>query len=108
MTLDSAANLTTNGNITSGSSSYIYAGGLRIGGFDPNTLYAGARDIGITVDNGKSISFFIWTGVGNNIMTLNNTDITFNRAISFRTDLYNKSTDGKDRIWVCYKCGNIL
>ncbi len=33
-TIDTAGNLTTNGQISNGSNSYIYAGGLRLGGFD--------------------------------------------------------------------------
>jgi hypothetical protein len=36
--IDNDGNVTCKGNITNGSSSYIYAGGLRIGGNDPNTL----------------------------------------------------------------------
>jgi len=44
-------NLTTSGTITNGSSSYLFAGGLRIGGFDGNTLYNGTNTIGITALN---------------------------------------------------------
>ena len=51
-TLDSSGNLTNTGTITNGSSSYIYAGGLRIGGFDGNTLYQ-SGNIGISPNNSK-------------------------------------------------------
>jgi hypothetical protein len=103
-TIDSSGNLTTTGAITSGTSSYIYAGGLRIGGFDTaNTLYAGARDLGLTVDVGRNITFNSWTGVTNNIMTLNNTNITLNKPLSFKTDIWNTSTDN---IYRFYFAGN--
>jgi len=68
---------TFSGNISNGTSSYIYAGGLRIGGWDTNSLYNGARDIGITCDSGKNITFNMWNGNGT-MMTVNNNNVYIN------------------------------
>ena len=52
MKIASDGNITCTGNFTNGSSSYMYAGGLRIGGFDTgNTLYNGTNSLGITALN---------------------------------------------------------
>ena len=57
-------NVTCSGNFTNGSSSYIYAGGLRIGGFDTgNTLYNGTNTLGITALN--NITFNTGTSLAN-------------------------------------------
>jgi hypothetical protein len=73
-----SGDIVTYGNITSGTNSYVYAGGLRIAGWDyNNSLYNGARDLGLTVDNGKSITFNIWGGNGT-MMTVNNNNVVMN------------------------------
>jgi len=79
--------LTVGGTITNGSSSYIYAGGLRIAGWDTNTLYNGGKLLGITCDNGYNINFNIWggtNGVSGNMMNINNTGITCNSTLTTR------------------------
>jgi len=63
MILDSSGNLTTLGTITNGASSYLFAGGLRIGGWDANTLYNGTNPIGITALN--KINFATGTSLAN-------------------------------------------
>lgn len=70
-------NIDTYGNITSGSNSYVYAGAMRIGGWDANSFYNGFRDIGITCDVGKNINFNIWGGNGT-MMTVNNNNVVMN------------------------------
>ena len=55
--LDVNGNISCSGTITNGSTSYINAGGLRIGGFDyGNTLYQNTvnYDIGISTNNGST------------------------------------------------------
>ncbi len=48
------------GQITNGSSSYIYAAGLRIGGHDTgNTLWQNSRNLGISANTGNNITFAI-------------------------------------------------
>ena len=70
--LDVNGNIKCTGTFTNGSSSYMYAGGLRLGGYDPdNTIYNVGKNIGITVDNGYKINFTIWSGVSNTKMTIN-------------------------------------
>jgi hypothetical protein len=83
VTISNAGNITCTGAITSGASSYVYAGGLRLGGFDTtNTLYAGAKNLGLTVDSGKSITFSTWTGVTDYIMTLTNSNVNINKDLT--------------------------
>jgi hypothetical protein len=50
---------------------------MRIGGWDTNSLYNGARDLGLTVDNGKNITFNMWGGNGT-MMTVNNNNVVMN------------------------------
>ena len=50
--LDVNGNIKASGNITNGSGSYIYAGGLRLGGWDPNTIYQ-TGNIGISARKGR-------------------------------------------------------
>ena len=50
----------------------IYICGLRIGGFDGNTLYNGNNNIGLTVNNGYSINFYSCGGNGNIMSIINN------------------------------------
>ena len=58
-----SGDLTTSGTITNGATSYIYAGGLRINGNDPNTLYNDNRVLGITALN--NINFATGTSMVN-------------------------------------------
>ena len=74
--LDVAGNVSCTGNITNGSGSYIYAGGLRIGGFDGNTIYQ-SGNIGITADWPSTISFNMWGGSGT-IMSIYNSGVMIN------------------------------
>ena len=71
-----AGNVSCTGNITNGSGSYIYAGGLRIGGFDGNTIYQ-SGNIGITADWPSTISFNMWGGSGT-IMSIYNSGVMIN------------------------------
>jgi hypothetical protein len=57
------SNITCNSTISNGASSYIYAGGLRLGGWDGNTLYNGSNPIGITALN--KINFNTGTSLAN-------------------------------------------
>ena len=85
--LDNSGNITCSGSITNGSGSYMYAGGLRLGGFDTNTLYNTGKTLGITCDNGYNITFNIWggtNGVSGNMMNINNTGITCNSTLYTR------------------------
>ena len=93
MRIDNSGNVNMNNSltvgetITNGSSSYIYAGGLRIAGWDTNTLYNGGKTLGITCDNGYNINFNIWggtNGVSGNMMNINNTGITCNSTLTTR------------------------
>jgi hypothetical protein len=52
--LTSSGSITATGSISTGSGSYLYCGGLRIGGFDSNTLY-NVGNIGITCNSGNII-----------------------------------------------------
>ena len=49
--IDNSGNVSCKGNFTNGSNNYIFAGGLRIGGFDGNTLYNDTRVLGLTALN---------------------------------------------------------
>ena len=69
---------TFSGNISSGTNSYVYAGNMRIGGWDANSLYNGARDFGITCDSGYNINFNLWNGTVNTKMTVNNNNVNIN------------------------------
>ena len=66
------------------SSNYTYAGGLRIGGFDGNTLFNGNNNLGLTVNNGYSI-IFISNGGNGNIMPINNNNILAYQTLSAPT-----------------------
>jgi hypothetical protein len=56
-------NITCNSTISNGASSYIFAGGLRLGGWDGNTLYNGTNPIGIMTLN--KINFATGTSLAN-------------------------------------------
>ncbi len=60
---DTAGNLTTNGQISKGSNSYIYAGGLRLGGFETgNSILQNTGNLGISANTGNYIIFSIGNG----------------------------------------------
>jgi len=59
----SNGNIYCNGEITNGSSSYLYAGGLRIGGHDTaNTIWQGSGNLGISANGVNNIIFSISNG----------------------------------------------
>jgi hypothetical protein len=61
--IDAANNVTCTGQISNGSNSYIYAGGLRLGGFDTgNTIWQNTRNLGISANTGNNIIFYIGNG----------------------------------------------
>jgi hypothetical protein len=61
--LDVNGNIKCTGTITNGSNSYIYAGGLRLGGFDTgNTLWQNSGNLGISANTGNNITFAIGNG----------------------------------------------
>jgi hypothetical protein len=56
--LDVNGNIKCTGTITNGSNSYIYAGGLRLGGFDTgNTLWQNSGNLGISANTGNMNMF---------------------------------------------------
>ena len=56
-------NVTCAGSFTNGATSYIYAGGLRLGGFDTgNTIWQDTGDLGISANTGNNIKFAIGNG----------------------------------------------
>ena len=74
--IDNSGNVICKGNFTNGSSSYIFAGGLRLGGHDTgNTIYTTGKIMGITVDNGYNINFNTWTGATNTKMSINSAGV---------------------------------
>jgi hypothetical protein len=85
VTITDTGNITNTGSITSGSGSYIYAGGLRIGGFDGNTLYQ-TGNIGISANTGSTISFNMIGGNGN-IVSINNTSATITQPTTINSSL---------------------
>ena len=84
-TIADSGNITTTGSITNGSSSYIYAGGLRIGGFDGNTIYQ-SGNVGITVNSGSIISLNMFGGNGT-IMSINNTSVSVSQPTTISSSL---------------------
>ena len=85
--LDVGGNIKASGTITNGSGSYMYAGGLRLGGFDTgNTIYNGNANMGLTVNNGYSVNFGV-NGYGNS-MTINNSSVLINSATPLYIGLY--------------------
>ena len=57
-------NVTCTGQISNGSNSYIYAGGLRIGGHDTgNTIWQNTGNLGISANTGNNILFHIGNGL---------------------------------------------
>ena len=87
MRIDQSGNITTSGNITSGSTSYVYAGGLRIGGWDTgNTIYSGARNIGITFNTGYKFSVNSYGGNGE-ILSIDNSVVAIRGTGGIRYDV---------------------
>ena len=86
------------GDIIGNSTNYIYAGGLRIGGWDGNTLYNGSRDIGLSFNNGYNFNVISWGGNGT-IMNVNNTEINLNQRVKYPNNLWNISADGVNRTY---------
>ena len=70
----SGGDFTATAQISTGANSYLYAGGLRIGGFDGNTFYSGNRNIGMTFNNGYNFTVNSWTGNGT-ILSISNSQI---------------------------------
>jgi len=61
--IDAANNVTCTGQFSNGSNSYIYAGGLRIGGHDTgNTIWQNTGNLGISANTGNNIVFYIGNG----------------------------------------------
>lgn len=59
----STGNFTATASISTGASSYLYAGGLRIGGMDTgNTLWQSTGNLGISANTGNNITFAIGNG----------------------------------------------
>ena len=71
-----AGNVSCTGSISNGSTSYMYAGGLRLNGTDTGkTIYQNIGNLGITANTGYNITFAI--GSGNIITTVTDTGMTF-------------------------------
>jgi hypothetical protein len=63
MTIDGSGNVSCTGSITNSSTSYINAGGLRIGGFDTgNSIWQNTGNLGISANTGSAITFAIGNG----------------------------------------------
>ena len=103
LTIDNSGNIVSTGSITNGSSSYIYAGGLRIGGFDTgNTVYQATGDLGITT-NTTNINLGMNTyGTKVQISPTNTTiynNLILNSSLTFKTDVWNNSSDNNQRLY---------
>ena len=84
--IDGSGNVSCTGAITNGSGSYIYAGGLRLGGFDTsNTIWNNNSNLGITTNNGYSVNIGLNGGKGGSIMTVNNNNVYINNSSLFIT-----------------------
>ena len=59
----------------------MYAGGLRLGGFDGNTVYNGNNNMGLIVANGYNVNLGVFGGNGV-VMTLNNNGVFMNTGSS--------------------------
>ena len=82
--IDSVGNTSCIGTFTNGSSSYIYAGGLRLGGFDTgNTIWNNNSNLGITTNNGYNVNIGLNGGKGGSIMTINNNAVYINSSCLF-------------------------
>ncbi len=96
--LTTSGSITATGSISTGSGSYLYGGGLRIGGFDGNTLYQ-VGNIGITCNAGNTISFNMWSG-NHTIMDIKNDRINLYQSPFFSTNNgYTIVIVNKEYIW---------
>ena len=87
MTIKDNGNLITTGSITNGASSYLYAGGLRIGGSDiGNTVYNGSKNMGLTVDSGYTVTIGQNGGVGA-ALVVSNSGITISQPTTINNKL---------------------
>ncbi len=76
ISINNSGNVICKGNFTNGSGSFIYAGGLRLGGSDTSHIICSTgENIGITVDNGYNINFTTLTGVTNTKMSINSAGV---------------------------------
>ena len=81
VSMDGSGNIINSGSISNGSSSYIYAGGLRLGGFDTgNTVYNGSKNMGLTVDSGYTVNLGMNGGNGT-IIAISNGRIDVSQPI---------------------------
>ena len=79
---------------SNGSSSYMYAGNLRLGGFDTgNTIWNGNANLGITVNSGYTINIGMNGGNGS-IIAVTNTGINLKQPITLKTNNWILSDDG--------------
>lgn len=103
-------NLTTTGEISTGANSYLYAGGLRIAGWDGNTFYSGNKDIGATFNNGYNFNVISWGGNGT-ILNIKNSEINLNQRVKYAHSVWNISADNINRTYYAnndisyYCCG---
>ena len=77
--------LNVSSTITNGSSSYIYAGGLRLGGFDNsssggNTVWNGNNHMSLTVNSGYNVNIGLNGGIGVIIQCNNSGTTIYNAA----------------------------
>jgi hypothetical protein len=82
----SSGDFTATASISTGASSYLYAGGLRIGGFDTgNTIYQANGNIGITLNYTNtpsgSINLGFYGGNGN-ILSVNNNGVSISKSLT--------------------------
>ena len=99
-----SGDIITYGNLSSGTNSYVYAGAMRIGGWDANSLYNGFRDLGLTVDIGKSINFNIWGGNGT-ITSISNNNVVMNTLTRSRNYFNRGETLNYSASWNGYNAG---
>ena len=95
-------NVSCTGTLTVGSyanAKYGYLGGLRIGGWDGNTLYQDVGDLGITVHNTTPKITFNFFGGNNTIMDIKNTSINFYQPVYFANNVWHSSGEGAYRLF---------
>ena len=89
--------ITLNDHLTVGSyanAKYGYLGGLRIGGWDGNTIYQDIGDLGITVKSTTPKITFNFFGGNNTIMDIKNTSINFYQPVYFANNVWHSSREG--------------
>jgi hypothetical protein len=100
--ISTSGTLTVNDTLTVGSyanAKYAFLGGLRIGGWDGNTLYQDTGDLGITVHNTTPKITFNFFGGNNTIMDIKNTSINFYQPVYFKNDVWHSSGEGAYRLY---------